>query len=1006
MSLHRNCPHCDKSYRLTEKHLNRKLTCKVCQEEMFFTDNKSTPSAKVSKKVKKVSPGSVTKNKNIKRSTPNSKSPQRKKPVKKSSSLVTTFPLLLLLAAGGAGTWGYLEYAKTKTTSTTSVTPIVATANIQNELPEEPIPTEPIAQVAEPVKEVLEKVEMQVEPEVFIETPKEMPEAKVVVKEEQPVPQEPIVYTPEVPIHKTIDQHCYQCHNKHKSKGNFNLDNMNFEELDLFTYGKLETMIESITYQEMPPEDEPQPSEEESKELITWLKKLESSNKSRISRMKPKTTMRRLNFMEFKNSIRDLFNIDPNLLTSLDDFPEDQYHGKYSNNGDALQMSSFLLGAYPKVAKEIVDTVYGVEKNKDLTPLIFNAPFVPKITIKNPIRKKYKITAEDVKLFGTAGWKKGEYQDFSNRSSFEIRQFSQSASLTSPNYSGGVPERGYYEITFTAMGKNRLPKGKVIKQKTYWNQEKPLSVQLYVGNKVVGEWDLLDDKLKEYKIQVYMDKRQGIAFRLPQGFASHWANYKNNPLKSVFGAPKPSKGKTVNINDWFNFYADNYPTLRLTNVKVEGPLVLEEDKLAHEALLGGKTFEKASSRTVTNDLMEKAFRGYANDKNKLYIASYAGTSRNFENTKHAIQGGVETILSSPWFLYMVEQADEKGFLTGLSLANRLSYFIWGSMPDEELLGLAKSGDLIKDSVLKAQVQRMIESEKSWGLVERLTDEWINLRILGEMPPSRSEYPEYFSLKVEKNSRLETMHFVEYLLKENLTVQNFIHSDFTFLNRDLAKFYGYPKPENFPNDLFVKTPILNKKRGGLMGHSSVLTASADGVMTNPVIRGLWVLRTLFGEDVPPPPESAEPIEVDLREAKTFRSQLELHSSVKNCKSCHQKFDHFGYALQSFDVVGQERNFFTIKGKKRRGNKVPIETHATFPNGKKVDDIVDMKSVLMKSSGDFTTGLTKQLLEIACGREMTVLDKAAISSITSRARGYKYRLADLVTLVATSPTFRSK
>ena len=192
----------------------------------------------------------------------------------------------------------------------------------------------------------------------------------------------------------------------------------------------------------------------------------------------------------------------------------------------------------------------------------------------------------------------------------------------------------------------------------------------------------------------------------------------------------------------------------------------------------------------------------------------------------------------------------------------------------------------------------------------------------------------------------------------------------------------------------------------MGHSSVLTASADGVMTNPVIRGLWVLRTLFGEDVPPPPESAEPIEVDLREAKTFRSQLELHSSVKNCKSCHQKFDHFGYALQSFDVVGQERSFFTMKEKKKRMVRVPIETHATFPNGKKINDIVDMKSVLLKSSGGFTSGLTKQLLEIACGREMTVLDKAAISSITSRARGYKYRLGDLVTLIATSPTFRSK
>ena len=286
----------------------------------------------------------------------------------------------------------------------------------------------------------------------------------------------------------------------------------------------------------------------------------------------------------------------------------------------------------------------------------------------------------------------------------------------------------------------------------------------------------------------------------------------------------------------------------------------------------------------------------------------------------AVRGGaarraIKAVLSSPKFLYLREPA---GPLDDYALASRLSYFLWSTMPDETLLALAAKGELHKPDVLRAQVERMLNHPKAQAFTENFTGQWLSLRDIDANTPDKVLYPEFEEL-LQWSAVRETQLFFEELLKQDLSVKNFIDSDFAMLNGRLAKHYGIPGVEGVAFRKVALKPEYH--RGGVLTQASVLKVTANGTTTSPVVRGVWVLDRILGQPAPPPPANVPAIEPDIRGATTIREQLAKHRATENCAGCHSRIDPPGFALENYDVIGgwRERYRFVAEQKDRVNNR---------------------------------------------------------------------------------------
>ncbi len=329
------------------------------------------------------------------------------------------------------------------------------------------------------------------------------------------------------------------------------------------------------------------------------------------------------------------------------------------------------------------------------------------------------------------------------------------------------------------------------------------------------------------------------------------------------------------------------------------------------------------------------------------------------------------ILCSPAFLYL-DQSSEKDQssandqssgkdnsgdkrLSPYALASRLSYFLWSTLPDQELLDLAAAGSLQQPAVLRMQVQRMLKDSRSDALVDGLLDSWLTLRDLGSMPPDRAKFDDYYRFDLQTAMREETRRFTRRLIDENLSVVNFLDSDFTYVNKPLARLYGINPPRSSGFEL-VK--LQDGRRGGLLGQASILTVTANGIDTSPVVRGVWLLENILGTPPSPPPPDVPPLDPDVRGATSIREQLEKHRSLASCYDCHRKIDPLGFALENFDAIGHWRDSYSGKTK--------IDAAGELPTGQKFDGIESFKKVMLDRHNQFCTALATKLLAYSTGR----------------------------------------
>jgi mono/diheme cytochrome c family protein len=413
--------------------------------------------------------------------------------------------------------------------------------------------------------------------------------------------------------------------------------------------------------------------------------------------------------------------------------------------------------------------------------------------------------------------------------------------------------------------------------------------------------------------------------------------------------------------------------------------------------------EIESARKIVERFARHAYRRPLNSEEVNRLVNFVRLARKQgDSFDKGIELALEAILTSPYFIFRVER-DRKTTdpnaayrISEYELATRLSYFLWSSMPDDELLRVANKGNLHEDDVLETQVERMLKDPRAHALVENFAGQWLQIRNLRNATPDTGRFPE-FDEPLRLAMAKETELFFEWVLNENRSILDFIDSDYTFLNERLAKHYGI---EGVRGDGFRKVHLFSGNvRGGILTQGSVLTLTSNPTRTSPVKRGKWILENVLGTPPPPPPPGAGELSDDKDVVLTgsLRKRMEQHRANPNCASCHQRMDPLGFAFENFDAVGKWRD---------KDGDFAIDPAGTLPGGRNIQGPAELKKVLKEQSQQFCHCLAEKMLTYALGRGMEAYDKCALDQLTAAVAKQGFRMQTMITEIVKSDPFQKR
>jgi mono/diheme cytochrome c family protein len=768
-----------------------------------------------------------------------------------------------------------------------------------------------------------------------------------------------------------LQEHCYECHSTKakKVKGDLRLDELGADFTNAITREKWQAVVDQIAEGEMPPKDKPRLPAKDTATLTNWITSSVTAANTKRRAAEGRVVLRRLNRVEYENSVRDLLGVETKLKELL---PADASAAGFDNIGDALHTSSFLLDRYLDAA----DTA--------LNQAIVNRPKPPAATTK-----RYSVK-EAHQLRGT---KEDVFRKFDDG---RVVMFSSSPWVAASLFY--TQERGLYRFRISASGTQS------------GGQPVVFSVMSGGGGgggpraHLISYFDAPADKPTVVEFTDLMEPRTSITI-YPYGLASAQAVSK------------------VGAADW------KEPGLLIDWVDVEGPLNETWPPESHQRLFGdlpqknvpAYNFRDRVEVTSTEPLVDaerilrrfarRAFRRPVTEADvKPYVALVQAAMADKQTFEQGMRAALAAVLTSPDFLFLREPP---GKLDALAVASRLSYFLWSSVPDEELLTLAEQDQLRRPEVLRAQVERLLKSPKAAAFTENFLGQWLGLRDIDFTEPGRILYPEFDDM-LKVSMLRETELFFNEVLKGNLSLTNFIASDFSMLNGRLAKHYGIPGVEGWGFKKVALPP--GSHRGGFLTMGSVLKITANGTATSPVLRGAWVLDRILGTPPPPPPENVSSLEPDTRGATTIRQRLAKHRQIESCASCHVKIDPPGFALESFDVIGGWRENYRTTGNGKpvmvNGRRMSylegpkVDPSDVLPDGRKFRNVDELKQLLLADKDQITRALTTKLLTYATGGAPEATDKPQVNAIVAKAARQNYGFRSLVHEVVASDLFQMK
>ena len=754
-----------------------------------------------------------------------------------------------------------------------------------------------------------------------------------------------------------VDQYCVTCHNQRVKTAGLALDNMDLNRVG--ENGQVwEAVVKKLRARYMPPVGRPRPSDQQYEGLIAHMETL--LDKAAAANPEPgsPSALRRLNRTEYKNAIRDILALDIDVESLLP--KDDSTYG--FDNIDSGGLSPMLLERYVSAATKISRMAIGS---------LGLAPDARVVMVPADLSQERHIAGLP---FGTRGGTVFKHDFLRNAEYlFEIRLSRDRNEMI----------EGLYEVHQLVV----LLDGAVVQEFTITPEERKQFNE--TANKAYAYIERPADEHLKWRMPVKAGPHEvAVTFRRKPSIASETFE---QPLQA-------------------NFNLDLSPRTQpaVYNVSIAGPF---DDSGISDTPSRRKIFtcrptqasgESACAKEILSRLVRHAYRRPMNAVD-LQVPMTAYQEGRAEGTfEFGIEKALRRILVNPSFLYRVEEAPQsaaKGVvyqLNDIDLASRLSFFLWSSIPDEELISLAERGQLSRREVLDKQVKRMLRDPRAEALVTSFADQWLYLRNVEGQIADAELYPN-FDENLRQAFRRETQLLFNYVVQEDRSVLELLTANYTFVNERLAKHYEIP---NVYGSRFRRVELPSDSiRGGILGHGSILTVTSYGNRTNPVRRGKWIMENILGAAPPPPPPNVPPLmEVDDGKVRTMRERMAAHRVNPACAGCHNILDPIGLSMENFDPIGRWRDSY--KG------GTPIDSAGTLPDGTVFNGFTGLKQALLKRPDSFASTLTEKLMIYATGRGLEYYDAPTVRGIVRQARENDYRFSSLIAGVVNSAAFKMR
>ena len=769
--------------------------------------------------------------------------------------------------------------------------------------------------------------------------------------------------------------YCLRCHDAKTQEGKFRLDDISHDFTDQAVAQRWGEILFRMNSGEMPPKKELQPKADELGHTTAWIStRIKEGEAARMAKRGP-VAHYRLSRDEYADTVYDLLGVrlDVNLPGVFNDDP--RWQG-FERVGSMLSLSPSHVDRYFKAAETVLDRAF---------------PEVP--TQPNKFRRLPSDRMEQL---------------------IADRKITKPVRL--PFWPGGrrsmiaLSKAGNYRVRIQISG---LPAAGRTPHLSIWHNELKRSVY---------DQDVIAPEDKPITLEFEMEFSPGsyeLVNEAPGGF-NQTGNHTLNVLNSggsIFTSSRDSQ--TINPTGYKLFDDDGkpiYPMLIIDFVELEGPLTSDEDRRKREGLVPWKEGDKeltavkpehiAAAKASLERFAERAWRRPVSDAEiARYVKIVESEVAAGEKFRAAYRSAMIGVLSSKNFYYLEEGSptESRTTVTDTELASRLSYFLWGSMPDSELTAAARSGALRDPNALQTQLTRMLADSKIGRFTEAFPKQWLQLHRVGVFPPDPKLYPDY-DRWLETSMVLESTHYFGEMFTKNLPLGEFLSSNWTMVNPRLAQHYELPPVAESGFQRVTLRP--EDHRGGLLTQASVLSLTSDGTRHRPVHRGVWVSEAIFGRTPPPPPPNVEPLEptpVDKPKA-TIRMQLEAHATHAICASCHKNIDPLGFAFDNYDAIGSWRTEEKMTAGK--GANPAVNATGILPDGRSFAGPDEFKTLLATDVDRFAEAFVEQLATFALRRVMTIDDAAEIRAIAAATKKYDYRLRTVVEEFVKSNLFRKR
>ena len=748
-----------------------------------------------------------------------------------------------------------------------------------------------------------------------------------------------------------LNQYCVTCHNARLQTGGLAFDRIDFASIAAHAE-TLEKVVRKLRTRTMPPQGAPHPGEAAIAGLASWLEN--ELDRAAVASPDPgRPLLHRLNRAEYSYAIRDLLALDVDATSLLP--PDDSSFG-FDNVADVLGTSPVLIEQYVAAARKISAMAMG---DRSI------APSAETYRVRHDASQHRHL--EGMPLGTIGGIRVRHYFALDAEYTLQLKLF-----RTNLNAIRGLEHPSQIEIAVDGK-------------------------RVFLGS-VGGEDDLKALFENPAPNSDRIDARLQVTVPIKAG---------PRDITAAF-LEKPPAGNSLHLQSFRRSSADpldftGWPHLASLTVtgpfRVEGPGDTPSRRRVFVCSPASSGDEEACARRIIRGIARRAYRGDITDADIDRLLAFYRDARREGGFEAGIQMALRRILASPKFLVRVEREPGSTRARGpyavsdIELASRLSFFLWSSIPDDELLNLAEAGRLGGDGVLEQQVRRMLADPRSRALVENFAGQWLHLRNLRNIVPNSELFPDFDDNLRQGLLRVAEL-FVDSTIREDRNVLDLLTADYSFVNERLAKHYGIPGIYGS----HYRRMRVQPERAGLLGKGAVLLVTSHTDRTSPVLRGKWILENILGTPPPaPPPDVPALDETDGGRPRSMREQIERHRASPVCASCHKAMDPLGLALENFDAVGAWRT---------RDAGQPIDPSTQLADGSTVDGVTALRAALVRDPEVFVGTLTEKLMIYALGRGLRYQDMPAVRRVVREARDNGFRFSAIVTGVVKSQPFRTR